>query len=49
VEGIKRAGICATDNIKVDLQGIGKRILDFAEDRDRRWGLRNLLMKFRFL
>jgi len=46
VEGIKRAGLLATDNIKVDLQGTGKRILNFAQDRGRWWKLQNLLMKF---
>jgi len=49
VEGIKRAGLLATDNIKVDLQGIGKRILNFAQDRGRWWKFQNLLMKFRVL
>jgi len=30
VGGIKRAGLLATDNIKVNLQGIGKRIIKFC-------------------
>jgi len=49
VEGIKRAGLLATDNIKVDLQGIEKRILSFVQDRGRCWKLQNLMMKFRVL
>ena len=46
VEGIKRAGLLATDNIKVDLQGIEKRILSFVQDRGRCWKLQNLMIRF---
>jgi hypothetical protein len=48
VEGTKRAALWTTDNIKVDRQGMGKRILDFAQDRDRWQELGSFLMKFRF-
>ena len=33
MEGIKRARVWGMDNIKVDLQEIGRRSLDLAEDR----------------
>jgi hypothetical protein len=48
-EGIKRAWIWEMDNIKVDLEEMGKRSLNFAQDSDRWRDLRNLLMKFRVL
>jgi hypothetical protein len=35
VEGITRTWVWTKDNIEVDLQEIGKRILDFVQDKDR--------------
>jgi len=35
VEGMKLARVLAMDNIKVDLQGIGCRSLDFVYNMDR--------------
>ena len=37
VEGMKFARVLDMDNIKMDLQGIGLRILEFVQNMDR-WG-----------
>jgi len=37
VEGTKGAWFWAMDNIKVDLQRVRWRSLDFAQNRDRWW------------
>ena len=47
MEGLKRASVWAMDNNEVDLQGIGMLSFDFAQDMDRWWDIRNLLMEFR--
>jgi hypothetical protein len=35
VEGLKRARVLGMNNIKVELQEIGRRKLDLFQDRDR--------------
>jgi hypothetical protein len=47
VEVLKHACVWAMDKNKVDLQEIGKLSFDFAQDMDRWWDIRNLLMEFR--
>lgn len=46
VEGLKSSWVWELDNIKVDLQEIGKGSVDFANDNDRCRDFRNMLMKF---